>query len=107
MGRYVQAIAIIHSEQCRLEHRQKKARLKKICALMRVRVTLGERQYLTASVLISPSKSPWSIMYAAGDDSAFVVTVALPVLEFNILLAAFARHYRKSGPGKSGRPPRL
>ncbi|KAG2773280.1 hypothetical protein PC116_g22526 [Phytophthora cactorum] len=101
MGRYVQVIAIIHSEQCRLEHRQKKARLKKICALMRV--TLRERQYLTASALISPSKSPRSFMHAAGDDGAFMVTVSLPVFEFNILLAAFARHYTvKSGPGKRG-----
>ncbi|KAG6948400.1 hypothetical protein JG687_00015499 [Phytophthora cactorum] len=47
-------------------------------------------------------------MYAAGDDGAFMVTVSLPVLEFNILLAAFARHFTvKSGPEKRERPPRL
>ncbi|OWZ14742.1 hypothetical protein PHMEG_00011723 [Phytophthora megakarya] len=47
-------------------------------------------------------------MYATQDDSAFLVTVSLPVVEYNLLLTAFSRHYIvKSGPGKRGRPTRL
>ncbi|OWZ09763.1 hypothetical protein PHMEG_00017480 [Phytophthora megakarya] len=42
------------------------------------------------------------------DDSAFLVTVSLPVKEFNLLLAVFSRHYVvKSCPGKRGRPDRF
>ncbi|EGZ17945.1 hypothetical protein PHYSODRAFT_504689, partial [Phytophthora sojae] len=55
-----------------------------------------------------PSTSLWSTIFMMRDDSAFIVTVSLPVLQFNMLLAAFGRHYQvKSGPSKKGRPARL
>ncbi|KAE9158672.1 hypothetical protein PF004_g31801, partial [Phytophthora fragariae] len=104
---YFQAITVIDAARRRQEYQEKKVRAKKMIALLRIRLTMRERNYLTASVLISPSQSPWSVMFARQDDSAFMVTVSLPVREY-VLLAAFARHYEvKSGPGKRGRPPRL
>lgn len=55
MGRFVQAITVLNSAQMRQEQLQKKVRAEKILVVMRIRLTLRERNYLTASVLISPS----------------------------------------------------
>ncbi|KAJ8558685.1 hypothetical protein ON010_g8765 [Phytophthora cinnamomi] len=108
MVRYAHALAIFQAAQRHQERHRNQNRAKKLLALMRIRITLRERNYLIANVLISPSESLWSVMYEAQDDSAFLVAVSLPVKEFNLLLAAFSRHYIvKSGPGKRGRPAQL
>eukprot|EP00644_Phytophthora_capsici_P009887 jgi/Phyca11/119534/e_gw1.39.386.1 len=90
------------------ELRHKRQLKWKIAALLRVRMTLRVRNYLTSSALISPSNSPWAQIYRSRDDGAFINTVAIPVAAFERLLLSFTAHYVvKSGPGKRGRPPRF
>lgn len=102
-----EAIVVLEEERrCVVE--EKKQRMLKIAALMKIRMTLRTRHYLTSSVLISPSASPWSTTYSSRDDAAFFNLVSLPVHAYEQLLAVFVRHYHvRSGPGRKGRPTRM
>ena len=76
--------------------------------LLRIRLTLKERHYLTCSSLVDPEQSPWHTLYQNRNVSSFIVVVSLDPDTFDLLLKEFARHYVvKSGPGKRGRPPKL
>ncbi|ETO63233.1 hypothetical protein F444_19048 [Phytophthora nicotianae P1976] len=94
-------ILVVIQESCKT----KRSRLQ---LLLRLRMMVRERNYLTRDALISPLQSPWHVMYAGRADGSFVATVSIPPRAFDELLKVFSRYYVvASGLGRRGRPPAL
>lgn len=90
---------------------EEKARQNKrfhLAVLLRLRMLVRERNYLSSSALCSSNKCAWLVMYASRLDASFIKSVSIPPRAYDRLLAAFSHHYRVlSGPGRRGRPPRF
>jgi hypothetical protein len=87
-----------------------KSRLRKCLLLMRIKLTLRERNYVTCDCLRKPSASSWNKLYAEGNDKNFIAVTSLHRRAFHQLLVLFAPHYEASGkwqPGGNGRPRKL
>jgi hypothetical protein len=85
--------------------RKKRNTLYKILLLMRIKLMLQERNYVTRDCLASPCDASWAKIYAQGNDKKFVSLVSLTRRSFKQLLVAFTPHYeatitwRPGGPG--------
>ena len=102
------AALVVYAEIHHRHERERKRRRLILAALLRVRTTMRERNYLVSSSLIPVSSNAWSVMYRARQNMAFMATVSIPPDAYDLLLAVFSRYYRvASGPGKRGRPPRF
>jgi len=76
--------------------------------LLRRRMQLKTRNYLTTSCLIDPLYSSWHILHRYGDNKAFLACLGVDRAMFLELNNVFSFWYEvKSGPGRSGRPPKL
>ena len=73
---------------------------------MKFRMYLKDRHFLRSSALLTTvKKASW---YADGRDSDLIATISLTRDSFEMLLSKFKQFYTfKSGPRKSGRPPRV
>ena len=62
----------------------------------------------STALLPTVMRSPWYTLYAKGRDSDLIATISLTRASFDLLLSKFKLFYKfKSGPSKSGRPPRV
>jgi hypothetical protein len=94
--------ALILSKRIELMNRKKKL------LLLRARIMIRQRDYVTTQCLNSPELSPWQKLYDDGSDSNFIALVSIDRVAFADLLQVFAKHYRtRWSPGRKGRPPRL
>jgi hypothetical protein len=84
--------------------RQKERHLKKL-KLIRAKLSIRTRNYVTRQCLPPPNTIPWLKLYQDGSDENLINVISLSRAAFEVLLTAFSRHYiMSSGPGRSGRP---
>ena len=102
-------IAIIHLLREAQKRRRRAKMLFAIAFLRKMRMYLRDRHFLRSNALFQTvTKAPWYTLYAKGSDSDFITTVSLTRESFELLLSRFKNFYIfKSGPTKSGRPPRV
>ena len=86
-----------------------KARLRlHLFLLIRRKLAIRTRSYLTISCLGNINHIPWRDFYRHGTDINLVNVISLTRASFEKLLTTFKRHYKtKSGKGRSGRPHRI
>ena len=77
--------------------------------LLKLRMYMRDRHFLRSTALLpTVMRSPWYTLYAKGRDSDLIATISLTRASFDLLLSKFKLFYKfKSGPSKSGRPPRV
>ena len=102
-------IAIIHVLREAQKLRKRAKALYAMAFFLKMRLYLRDRHFLKAKALLTTViKEPWYTLYTKGCDSDFISTVSLTRESFEILLSRFKNFYIfKSGPTKSGRPPRV
>ena len=84
--------------------------MKQLLLLLRLKMTIRERNYVTRSCLSDPFSSAWQKILRHGSDINMVALTSLTRCSFRILLKAFIPEYRsltRWRPGKLGRPPKL
>ena len=98
-----------------LRHQQKKQqsimakkKLFMIFLMIRLRMTIRERNYLHSHCLLRfVQESAWYKLYRDGGDSDLINVVSVNRNGFERLLSEFRKHFSwKSGTEKGGRPPR-
>lgn len=91
-----------------IEHWKTSKRKKKaIFALMmlRKRMQIRTRNYLTTAALLSPHQSEWHQLYNFGSDSELINAISLSRAGFQHLLPGFQRYYKNKGKvNGNGRP---
>ncbi|OWZ01523.1 hypothetical protein PHMEG_00027068 [Phytophthora megakarya] len=85
-----------------------RAQVKRLAILLRLRMLVRERNYVTAASLLLNAYCAWAHMYRARCRKSFINTVSIDPVTYDMLLKVFSRHYViKSGPSKRGRPRRF
>jgi len=72
--------------------------------LLRYRLSIRERFYLTRRALLNPARSAWQHLWLHGDDRSLICTTGFDRYAFVRLLGPFAAHLNLSA---RGRPPSL
>jgi hypothetical protein len=74
--------------------------------LLRLRLSIRSRHYLTRASLIDPQMSPWHQMDAERDRMSFINLLSIDPSSFDDLFSFFERFYVfESREGSRGRPP--
>ncbi|OWY94906.1 LOW QUALITY PROTEIN: hypothetical protein PHMEG_00035234 [Phytophthora megakarya] len=101
-------VAMMRFVQERERRLRSRAQDKRLVILLRLRMLVRERNYVTAAALLSNAYCAWAHMYRARCRKSFVNTVFIDPVTYDMLLKVFSRHYViKSGPSKRGRPRRF
>ncbi|KAF4147560.1 hypothetical protein GN958_ATG03250, partial [Phytophthora infestans] len=87
---------------------RRQALRKRLACLLRLRMLVCVRNYLTTASLMSNVCCVWTYMYKSRCEKSFINTVSFDPDTYDLLLQAFSRHYIvRSGPSRRGRPRRF
>jgi len=93
-----------------LKTKIKKSLLYKCLLLLRVKLMVRERNYVTCACLRKPHAGSWNYLYRNGSNKNFINVTSLTKVAFHQLLTLFAPLYEDAGkwrPGGCGRPRKL
>ena len=90
--------------------KKRKSLLQCVLILLRVRLMMRERNYITVACLHDPHEASWQNTYRKGNDRNFVSMTSLSRKSFDDLLLLFSPIYeerRRWKYGGKGRPPKM